>query len=106
VKLLAGIVLYPIGYFGWIALTVGLGGALAGIVAALVLPLLGYTALLWQHRRRKVSEDVRLFLQVVRHPMMRDFLSERRAALAAELEALDAQWSSIRAGAYRDESNG
>jgi hypothetical protein len=38
--------------------------------------------------------------------MMRDFLSERRAALAAELEALDAQWSSIRAGAYRDESNG
>jgi glycerol-3-phosphate O-acyltransferase/dihydroxyacetone phosphate acyltransferase len=106
VKLLAGIVLYPIAYFGWIALTVGVGGVLAGIAAALILPLLGYTTLLWQHRRREVSEDVRLFLRVVRHPMKRDFLSERRATLAAQLEALDAQWSTVQASVYRDELTG
>ena len=106
VKLLAGIVLYPISYFGWIALTVGLGGTLAGLIAALALPLLGYTALRWQHRRREVLEDVRLFLQVVRHPMMRDFLAERRTALAAELEVLDAQWSSMQARAHSEAPTG
>jgi 1-acyl-sn-glycerol-3-phosphate acyltransferase len=97
VKLLAGIVLYPVTYIGWIALTVGQGGTQAGLVAALVLPLLAYAALWWQHRRREVLEDIRLFLRVVRHPLMRDFLAERRTVLAGQLEALDAQWSSIQA---------
>jgi 1-acyl-sn-glycerol-3-phosphate acyltransferase len=34
VKLLAGIVLYPLAYLGWVALAVGLGGVLAGVTAA------------------------------------------------------------------------
>ena len=100
VKLLAGIVVYPVAYLGWVALAVGLGGSLAGLIAALVLPILGYAALRWQHRRKEVSEDVRLFFQVVRHPKMRDRLAEQRAALAAELETLGVQWSSAQAAAH------
>jgi 1-acyl-sn-glycerol-3-phosphate acyltransferase len=99
VKLLAGIVLYPFAYLGWIALAVGLGGVLAGIIVAAVLPFLGYAALRWLHRRKEVAEDVRLFFQVVRHPKMRDRLAERRAALAGELEKLSAEWSLVQASA-------
>jgi hypothetical protein len=99
VKLLAGIVLYPLAYLGWIALAVGLGGVLAGIIVAAVLPFLGYAALRWLHRRKEVAEDVRLFFQVVRHPKMRDRLAERRAALAGELEKLSAEWSLVQASA-------
>ncbi len=94
VKLLAGIVLYPAAYVGWIAVAAWLRGALAGLVAALALPFLGYAALRWQQRRKDVSEDVRLFFQVVRHPKTRDRLAERRASLAGELETMSSEWSS------------
>jgi len=100
VKLLAGIVLYPLAYLGWIAVAVWLGGVLAGIIVVVTLPLLGYAALRWLHRRKEVAEDVRLFFQVVRHPKMRDRLAERRAALAGELEQLYSEWSSVQASAH------
>lgn len=106
VKLLAGIVLYPIFYLGWIALSVGLAGAAAGLVTALTLPPLGYAALRWRHRAKEVWEDVVLFLQVVHRPVVRSLLVERRLSLAAELDALDAQWSSMEARTVFDAQTG
>lgn len=106
VKLLTGIVLYPIFYLGWVALTAGLAGAVAGLIAALALPLLGYAALWWRHRGKEVWEDVRLFLQLARRPAMQSLLAARRISLAAELDALDAQWSSSEAHAVADASTG
>ncbi|HSG81146.1 MAG TPA: 1-acyl-sn-glycerol-3-phosphate acyltransferase [Gemmatimonadota bacterium] len=88
VKLLAGIVAYPATYVAWVALTGVLVGFPAAALAAVILPLLGLVALRWWQRRDEVSADVKLFLQIVRRPRLRDRLAGRRAALAAELGEL------------------
>lgn len=88
VKLLAGIVAYPAMYAVWIALAAALGGWLVALSTAAALPPLGLAALRWWQRRDEVAEDVRLFIQVVRRPRLRDRLAGRRAALAVELDRL------------------
>lgn len=93
VKLLAGIVTYPAAYLGWIALAAWAGGPLVAGLTALALPPLGFAALAWRHRWDEVWEDVKLFFRVVRKPQLRQQLAEQRAALAAELDALSAEWS-------------
>ncbi len=93
IKLLAGMVAYPATYLAWVFLAGRLAGPLAAGTTALVLPVLGFVALAWIHRRQEVWEDVKLFFRVIRRPRLRERLAERRAALAAELDALGAEWS-------------
>jgi 1-acyl-sn-glycerol-3-phosphate acyltransferase len=93
VKLLTGIVAYPVTYLGWIALAAWAGGPLAAVPTALALPPLGFVALAWRHRRAEVWEDVKLFFQVVRRPWLRERLAHQRATLAAELDELESEWS-------------
>jgi 1-acyl-sn-glycerol-3-phosphate acyltransferase len=92
VKLLAGLILYPATLVAWVVLAAVMGGPAAAVLVTVLLPLLGYVALQWQARREEVWEDVKLFLRVLRHPKIRDQLSEERAALAAELEAIELEW--------------
>lgn len=92
VKLLAGIVLYPVTYLLWIALAASVLGAPAALLAAVVLPPLGFATLYWHHRRQDAWEDVRTFFQVIRRPQVREALSDQRAVLAGELDALAAEW--------------
>lgn len=92
IKLLSGVVIYPVTYVGWIAVAAGTGGWPIALVVALVLPPLGFIALRWLARREEVWEDVRLFFQVIRRPRLRDRLSERRQVLADELDSLKAAW--------------
>lgn len=92
VKLLAGVVLYPITYAGWIVLAVWAGGILAALPAALALPPLGFAAVRWQSRREEVWEDMKLFFLIVRRPGLRDRLAEQRTALATELDSIEAEW--------------
>ncbi|MGD2217823.1 MAG: 1-acyl-sn-glycerol-3-phosphate acyltransferase [Gemmatimonadales bacterium] len=93
VKLLAAIVAYPAAYAAWIALAAWAGGLPAAILTALALPPLGFVALAWRHRREEVWEDVKLFLQVVHRPWLRERLAQQRSRLAAELDELEAAWS-------------
>jgi 1-acyl-sn-glycerol-3-phosphate acyltransferase len=103
VKLLTGVVIFPVAYVGWIAAAAGLGGWPAAIAFALVLPPLGFVALRWLDRREEVWEDVRLFFQVIRRPRLRDRLSERRQVLADELDALKAAWRAAQQGGEAEE---
>jgi len=93
VKLLAGIVLYCATYFGWIAIAAAVGGIAAGVVTAVVAPLLGLATIHWWDRCLEVIEDVQLFLSVLRHPAARDRVLERRGALVEELERLERLWA-------------
>ncbi len=93
VKLLSGIVAYPVTYLGWIALAGWAAGPLAAVLTALGLPPLGFAALAWRHRRAEVWEDVKLFFQVVRRPWLRERLAHQRSVLAAQLDELEAEWS-------------
>ena len=88
VKLLAGVVVYPAMYLVWIFLAALFGGLPAAVIAAVATPALALVALRWWQRREEVSEDVRLFFQVVGRPRLRDRLAGRRAALVAELEGI------------------
>lgn len=102
VKLLAGVVSYPLTYAAWVAVAGWAGGVLAALAAALALPPLGLAALHWQERRREVWEDVKLLLGLVRHPRLRDRLAGQRASLAAALAALLRDWEEAeRVGATR-----
>jgi hypothetical protein len=92
VKLLAGIVLYPVTYLLWIVLAASVLGAPAALLAAVVLPPLGFATLYWHHRRQDAWEDVRTFFQVIRRPQVREALTDQRAVLAGELDALAAEW--------------
>jgi 1-acyl-sn-glycerol-3-phosphate acyltransferase len=98
VKLLAGLVSFPVTYVGWIALAAWLGGPLPAILAALVLPLLGLAALSWAYRRVEVWEDMKLLFQIFRRPKLRDRAAVHRQALAAELDAIEAEWQAKGAG--------
>lgn len=98
VKFLAGEVSYPITYVGWIALAAWLEGPLAAILAALLLPLLGFAALGWGQRRVEVWEDMKLLFQIFRRPKLRDRAVVHRQALAAELDAIEAEWQANGAG--------
>ncbi|UCC74079.1 MAG: 1-acyl-sn-glycerol-3-phosphate acyltransferase [Gemmatimonadota bacterium] len=92
-KLLAGIIAYPAAYLAWIFLAGKVAGPAAAALTALALPLLGFVALAWIHRREEVWEDVKLFFQVVHRPRLRERLAEQRADLATRLDALSAEWS-------------
>jgi 1-acyl-sn-glycerol-3-phosphate acyltransferase len=72
-------------------LLVGLAGtALAGpgvgIAAAGAALLLGLLAIGWHERWRRVREDLRLFVQVLRRPRVAAALAARRASLARDFE--------------------
>jgi hypothetical protein len=103
VKLLTAVVVFPVAHAGWIALAASLGGWPAALAVAIALPPLGLIALRWLDRREEVWEDVRLFFQVIRRPRLRDRLSERRQALADELDSLEAAWNSARQNAEAEE---
>ena len=98
VKFLAGEVSYPVTYVGWIVLAAWLGGALAAILAALALPLLGFAALGWGERRVEVWEDMKLLFQILRRPKLRDRALAQREALAVALDAIEADWQAKGAG--------
>ncbi len=68
-------------------------GAAAAALAAAALPALGFLTLRWWHRRAEVWEDVVTFFQVVGRPRLRERLVGERAALAAELDELEAAWA-------------
>lgn len=97
VKLLAGVVVFPAAYLGWIALAYALGGPLAAASTAVALPPLGFAALLWHGRRKELWEDVKLFSRVVRDPGTREWFAAQRAALSQELDAFMSAWQDERA---------
>jgi glycerol-3-phosphate O-acyltransferase / dihydroxyacetone phosphate acyltransferase len=89
-KLAIGVVLYPLLW----ALEAWAVGRLVGLWAlglflALLLPS-GFFALAWRERLDRVRHDARAFAGFLLDPDLRRRLRERRAALAAELEALAA----------------
>jgi 1-acyl-sn-glycerol-3-phosphate acyltransferase len=63
-------------------------GPWLGVAAAVAAFLLGLVAIAWHERWRRVREDTRLFLQVLRRPGLADALAERRARLAREFDAV------------------
>ncbi len=94
VKLLTGIIAFPVMYIGWIALAGWIsGGPVAALaaLAALALPPLGFLAIDWQRRRREAFEDARVLWHVVRRPQARDRLLELRDVLIGELDAVLAE---------------
>jgi hypothetical protein len=90
-KLMAGVVLFPLGWLaeGWLAWRIG-GGVLLGLFAALLLPA-GFFALGWWERLARVRRDTRGFLDFLWRRDLRARLLARRRALSEELTALAAQ---------------
>lgn len=70
------------------ALVAGAAGAAA---ALLLLPAAGLAAVAWHDRWNRVREDAALFLRVAFRRGARDRLARDRAAIVAELSALDAE---------------
>ena len=92
VKLLAGEASFPVTYIGWMVLAGWLGGALAAVLAALLFPVLGFAALGWAERCVEVWGDMKLLFRIYRRPKLRDRALAQREALAAELDAIEADW--------------
>ncbi len=91
VKLLTGIIAFPVMYIGWIALAGWISGGPVAALTALALPPLGFLAIDWQRRRREAFEDARVLWHVVRRPQARDRLLELRDVLIGELDAVLAE---------------
>jgi hypothetical protein len=98
VKLLAGEASFPVTYIGWMVLAGWLGGALAAVLAALLFPVLGFAALGWAERCVEVWGDMKLLFRIYRRPKLRDRALAQREALAAELDAIEADWQASGAG--------
>lgn len=95
-KLGAGMITFPLAYALWIAIAWRLASVRAAIVAAAVLPPLGFLAMGYRDRWRRVKEDTRLFLRVALEPRRRDRLARQRAALVQEFDAIAAEVAAAR----------
>jgi 1-acyl-sn-glycerol-3-phosphate acyltransferase len=63
-------------------------GAWTGVVASAVAFVLGLVAIWWHDRWRRVQEDARLFIQVIRRPQLARALAGRRARLARDFDTV------------------
>lgn len=92
VKLVTGVLLFPLAYAIYLALGWRLGGwpALLGVAAAL--PALGAIALWWHARSEDLREDARVLWRALRRRGLQQQLLGRRRALVAEFEAVAAAW--------------
>ncbi len=90
-KILAGVVLYPLGWAaeGWLVWR--LGGSPALVLFVLLLAPTGFFALTWWERLARVRREARGFLHFVVRRDLHTRLGERRRALVRELEALAEQ---------------
>jgi 1-acyl-sn-glycerol-3-phosphate acyltransferase len=87
-KLAVGFCAFPLALALYTWLAWRLGGALAGLTTALVLPVLGFIALAWRERWTRVREDARLFLRVLSRQRATERLSLYRQTLAREFDAV------------------
>lgn len=88
VKLLAGLLFYPLWWVLAAGLAAWLGGALAGLATALALPPLGLLAAAYLERRAAALEEVAVFLRLGFAPSLKRRLVERRDELAGRIEQL------------------
>lgn len=89
-KLVTGFLVAPVLWLLLVGLSVWLFGWGAGLLAAALIPPLGFAALAWGERFLRVREDADLFLRVVRRPDLPRLLETRRANLMKEFEELAA----------------
>jgi 1-acyl-sn-glycerol-3-phosphate acyltransferase len=90
-KIVAGVVLYPLGWAveGWLVWR--LGGGLALVLFVLLLAPTGFFALTWWERLARVRREARGFLHFLVRRDLHTRLRERRRALVRELGALAEQ---------------
>jgi glycerol-3-phosphate O-acyltransferase/dihydroxyacetone phosphate acyltransferase len=69
-------------------LTWWIGGPWLVLVGTLVAPLLGLIAIGWRERRRRVAEDARVFLSVLRNRRSVDRLAAHRRRLVGEFDRI------------------
>jgi hypothetical protein len=96
VKLASALIAFPLAYAIWLFAVWWVAGLPGGAVAVLLLPLLGFVALRWRDRWRRVREDVRIFWNVIRKKTQRDELVRERKELVAEFDSLAARWQEER----------
>lgn len=92
-KLGTALLAFPLTYAVYLAAAWWLGGLRSVIVAAVLLPLLGFIALAWRDRWRVVREDALVFWHSIRRSALRRELVARRQSLVSEFEALGRQWT-------------
>jgi 1-acyl-sn-glycerol-3-phosphate acyltransferase len=95
-KLATALVAFPLAYAAWTFVGWWVGGLYGALIIAAVLPLLGAAALHWRDRWKRVREDVRIFVNVVRKKTQRDELVRERRALVEEFDAVAIRWQSER----------
>ena len=90
VKIVGGVVLYPIAWTIEALLAWRFGGAIALIIFAIVLLPSGFVALSWRERLARIDREIRGFARRVRDPNLLMRLRRRHADLARELKELAA----------------
>ncbi len=91
VKVLAGLVLFPATYVGWIVVSGYVAGAIAALATAVALPPLLLFTLRWSDARGEVWGDMRVLWRAARWPRTYKRLLRHRINLVAELEPLAAE---------------
>ncbi len=87
VKLLAGVVLFPLAYLVWLLLAGASKGIAALIVTAVALPPLLLFTIRWHDRHRELLSDICVLLRVRRRPQA--FRRLARQAQAAQLHSFE-----------------
>ncbi|HUF51626.1 MAG TPA: 1-acyl-sn-glycerol-3-phosphate acyltransferase [Longimicrobiales bacterium] len=87
-KLATAFVMVPLTFF--VAILVGAiaAGTRGALIAAVGVPIAGFTVLSWRDRWKNVLEDARLFLRVLFRRDRQERLAGERARIAAEFDAL------------------
>jgi hypothetical protein len=87
-KVGAALMVFPVWLAGTCAALWLSGGLRPTVLALVALPMAGLAAIAWREREAIVREDVRVFLRSRRRSESRDRLSEQRAALVSEIDAI------------------
>jgi 1-acyl-sn-glycerol-3-phosphate acyltransferase len=101
-KLATALLAFPLAYSLYLAVAWWMGGTLALVAVAIVLPLLGIVALRWRDRWRMAREDVYVFWRTMRMRSLRDELVKRRQELVGEFEVVYSAWQRERRARERE----
>ena len=96
IKLASALIAFPLAYTAWVFAAWWVAGLRGAVIVAVALPLLGAVALHWRDRWKRVREDVRIFMNVVRKKTQRDELVRERKALVAEFDSVASRWQAER----------
>jgi glycerol-3-phosphate O-acyltransferase/dihydroxyacetone phosphate acyltransferase len=88
-KLATGFFIFPILLALYIYIAWKIGGPAIALLAAVVLPLLGFIALAWRERWARVREDSVLFTRAVTRPRTTERLAAYRTQLVRMFESVD-----------------